>query len=536
MDPITLELHRHRFAGVAEEMGVALRRTAYSPNIKERLDFSCAVFDGVGRMIAQAAHIPAHLGAMPASVLTILARFPVWDPGDVVIVNDPFEGGNHLPDITMISPVFSGVHGDGRPDFFVASRAHHADVGGMTPGSLPLSTEIYQEGIIIPPIKLVKAGRLDDDLLRLILRNVRTPDERRGDLAAQRAAATIGARRLHDLVAAHGIEEVLAYAGHLRAYSEQLTRAAIAQWPDGVYAFEDAIEWVEGQRLSLAPLRVTATVSGDQVTFDFAGTAPVLHGSLNAVIAITQSACYYVVRCLVGDDAPMNSGCFAPVHVVAPINCMVNAQPPAAVAGGNVETSQRIADVVLGALAQALPERIPAASQGTMNNLTIGGQRTDGSAYAYYETIGGGMGASAAADGVSGVQVHMTNTLNTPIEALELAFPFRLVRYSLRHGSGGAGRHRGGDGIVREYEILAPATVTPLSERRALAPWGLHGGAPGQPGRNLLVHVDGSAEELLSKFTRRLVPGDRLRIETPGGGGWGVAITGTARSDAEPQR
>jgi N-methylhydantoinase B len=563
MDPVTLELYRHRFAGVAEEMGVTLRRTSYSPNIKERLDFSCALFDGAGRMIAQAAHIPAHLGAMPASVLTILEHFSDWMPGDVVIVNDPFEGGNHLPDITMITPVFvdkvtsDKVMGRWRwgdrenalspchpvtlspchpvtPAFFVASRAHHADVGGMTPGSLPLSTEIYQEGIIIPPVKLYKAGVLNEELLRIILRNVRTPDERHGDLAAQRAAHAVGERRLRE------------------SYSERLTRAAIATWPDGVYTFEDVIEWPEDReiggpegapgdgeqegrwspitRYSLIPIRVAATIAGDEINFDFTGTAGIIHGSLNAVIAITQSACYYVVRCLVGDDAPMNAGCFAPVKVIAPDNCLVNAGPPAAVAGGNVETSQRVTDVVLGALGQAGsplgPERIPAASQGTMNNLTIGGLRADGSPYAYYETIGGGMGAAPDSDGVSGVQVHMTNTLNTPVEALEMAFPLRLLRYGLRTGSGGAGLHRGGDGIVREYEVLAPATITMLSERRAVAPWGVAGGEPGQPGQNILVDASGARQVLPSKFTRRFFPGDRLLIETPGGGGWGSPTAG----------
>jgi N-methylhydantoinase B len=520
MDPITLQLYRHRFTGIAEEMGITLRRTAYSPNIKERLDFSCAIFDGQGNLVAQAAHIPAHLGAMPASVHTILARFPTWAEGDVVIVNDPFEGGNHLPDITMIAPVFVG---DATPAFFVASRAHHADVGGMTPGSLPLSTEIYQEGIIIPPLKLYRAGELNEDVLALILRNVRTPDERRGDLAAQRAAAAVGIRRLCELVTTHGQAEVFAYCEHLQAYSERITRAAIARWPDGVYLFEDVIELIEGDRLTLTPIRVTATIAGDAVTFDFAGTAPVVHGSLNAVIAITQSACYYVVRCLIDEDVPMNAGCFAPVSVVAPANSLVNAGPPAAVAAGNVETSQRITDVVLGALAQALPGQIPAASQGTMNNLTMGGLRSDGRPFAYYETIGGGMGASGAGDGLSGVQVHMTNTLNTPVEALEIAFPFRVRRYGLRAESGGAGQQRGGAGIVREYELLADATVTMISERRAIAPWGLAGGDAGQPGRNTLIHADGTEEALLSKFTRRLHPGERLRVETPGGGGWGRA-------------
>lgn len=517
MDPITLQLYRHRLAGVAEEMGITLRRTAYSPNIKERLDFSCAVFDGRGNLIAQAAHIPAHLGAMPASVRTILDRFQEWEEGDVVIVNDPFEGGNHLPDITMIAPVFV----EGSPDFFVASRAHHADVGGMTPGSLPLSTEIYQEGIIIPPVKLYRAGALNEDVLRLILRNVRTPNERRGDLAAQRAAGAIGMRRLHDLVAAYGHAELLAYCGHLQTYSERITRATIARWPDGVYVFEDVIELIEGERLTLTPIRVTATITGEEVTFDFDGSAPVVHGSLNAVIAITQSACYYVVRCLIEDDVPMNAGCFAPVHVVAPAHSLVNAGPPAAVAAGNVETSQRITDAVLGALAQALPDQIPAASQGTMNNLTMGGQRADGSPFAYYETIGGGMGASRHGNGLSGTQVHMTNTLNTPVEALEIAYPFRVRHYGLRADSGGRGRQQGGDGIVREYELLAPTTVTLISERRAVAPWGVAGGQPGMPGCNVLIHADGAEEILPSKFTRRLYPGDRLRVETPGGGGWG---------------
>jgi N-methylhydantoinase B len=531
-DPIVLELYRHRFASVAEEMGVTLRRTAYSPNIKERLDFSCAVFDATGNLVAQAAHIPAHLGAMPASVATILGLFTEWAPGDVVIVNDPFQGGNHLPDITMISPVFAPAQDElhasaqSSPLFFVASRAHHADVGGMTPGSLPLSTEIYQEGIIIPPVKLYNQGRLNEDLLQTILRNVRTPDERRGDLAAQRAAHAIGERRLHELVARYGQEEVLSYAAYLREYSERLTRAAIAQWPDGSYSFEDVIELVEDGETSLVPIRVTATIEGDSITFDFTGSAPVIHGSLNAVIAITQSGCYYVVRCLLesvtgGDSVPTNGGTFAPIHVVAPAGCVVNATPPAAVAGGNVETSQRIVDVVLGALAKALPDLVPAASQGTMNNVTIGGHSPDGTPYAYYETIAGGMGAGPDADGLSGVHVHMTNTLNTPVEALEMTFPLRLLRYSLRANSGGAGLHQGGDGIVREYEVLTPATVTMLSERRAVPPWGLAGGQNAAPGRNILVHQNGQEVALPSKFSRRLQPGERMRIETPGGGGWG---------------
>ncbi len=532
-DPVTLELYRHRTSGVAEEMGVTLRRTAYSPNIKERLDFSCALFDGQGRLLAQAAHIPAHLGAMPASVQTVLARIPGWAPGDVVIVNDPFAGGNHLPDITMVSPVFLPRLGEGAaPAFFVASRAHHADVGGMTPGSLPLSTEIYQEGIIIPPVKLYRAGHCNDDLLALILRNVRTPDERIGDLAAQRAAHAVGERRLLEFDARYG-DELMLYTGLLIDYSERLTRAALATWPAGSWRFEDVLELVEGDALHLAPLCVTATVrhtaAGGEISFDFTGSSPETQSSLNAVIAITQAACYYAMRCLLGEDAPMNAGFLAPIEVVAPAGTMVNATAPAAVAGGNVETSQRLTDVVLGALAQALPTAAAAASQGTMNNLTIGGRRMQGAEalpFAYYETIGGGMGATAQGDGLSGVQVHMTNTLNTPIEALEMAYPLRIEAYALRTGSGGGGRQRGGDGIVRSYLFLQPATVTMLSERRAVAPWGAQGGAPGALGRNRLLHAlpggGTRTQELPGKFTCRVQPGDRLIIETPGGGGFGA--------------
>jgi N-methylhydantoinase B len=539
-DPITLELYRHRFAGIAEEMGITLRRTSYSPNIKERLDFSCALFDGSGQLVAQAAHIPVHLGAMPASVQAALDTFPVWAPGDVVLLNDPYAGGSHLPDITMISPVFVGDQGSGigdrgsgsqspvpspqSPSFFVASRAHHADVGGMSPGSLPLSTEIYQEGIIIPPVKLVEGGAVNEGLLRLILRNVRTPDERRGDLAAQRAAHAVGERRLRELIDRHGADEVIAYAGHLLDYSERLTRAAIRDWPKGDFSFEDVIEFVENGRSTPVPIRVTARVEEETVTFDFTGTAPAIQGSLNAVESVTRSACYYVVRCLVGEvmgEIPVNTGCFAPVHIVAPAGCLVNARPPAAVAGGNVETSQRITDAVIGALAVAMPDRLPAAGQGTMNNVTMGGKTAADRPWAYYETIGGGMGAAPAGDGLSGAHVHMSNTLNTPVEALEMAYPLRLTRYGLRRTEGGGGRHRGGEGIIREYELLVPTTVTMLSERREVPPWGLAGGDPGACGRNTLIHADGREEALPSKFTRWFVPGERLRIETPGGGGWG---------------
>ena len=521
VDPILLELYRHRFAGVADEMGVTLRRTGYSPNIKERLDFSCAVFDAGGRLVAQAAHVPVHLGAMPASVRAALDAFGTWAEGDLVVLNDPYEGGSHLPDVTMVSPVFEDdASGEAAPAFFAASRAHHADVGGMAPGSLPLSTEIYQEGIIIPPVKLYRGGTVNKDLLRFLLRNVRTPNERRGDLAAQQAAHAVGAARLRELMHRYGAGEVGAYAGHLIAYSERRTRTAIATWPDGEYAFADVLVLDTHGDAQPITIRVSVRIEGDGIQFDFAGTEGGVAASFNAVLSITQSACYYVVRSLVGDDVPANAGCFAPIKVTAPKGCLVHAQPPAAVAAGNVETSQRIVDVVLGALAQALPDQVPAASQGTMNNLTIGGQH-EGVSYAYYETIAGGMGGSPTSDGLSAVHVHMSNTLNTPVEALEQAFPFRVTEYRVRQGSGGQGRHRGGDGVVRAYEILAPATVTVLSERRVEGPWGLQGGEAGAPGRNLLIRADGTEEALPSKFTRHVQPGDRLCIETPGGGGFG---------------
>lgn len=546
-DPITLELYRHRFAGIAEEMGVTLQRTSYSPNIKERLDFSCALFDNQGRMVAQAAHIPVHLGAMPDSVAAAMNAFPSWQPGDVVLLNDPFAGGSHLPDITMISPVFD--EGRETPDFFVASRAHHADVGGMSPGSLPLSTELYQEGLIIPPVLLYRHGVLEEGVLSLVLRNVRTPDERRGDLAAQRAAHAVGSERLCQLLDDLGRGEVLDYASHLIDYSERLTRSAISLWPEGVYRFEDVIEVVEEGEERLVTIRVAAHIAEETITFDFEGTDPEIHGSLNTVLSVTRSACYYVVRALLeealvqestsnsaadgseqsgGEAVPVNAGCFAPVHVKAPVGSLVNARPPAAVAGGNVETSQRITDTVMGAMARALPHLTAAAGQGTMNNVTMGGAQPDGSPWAYYETIGGGMGAHSRGAGLSGAHVHMSNTLNTPVEALEIAYPLRLSRYELRRGSGGKGVHNGGDGVVREYELLAPTTVTLLCERRRVPPWGLAGGEAGAPGRNVLVDEDGSEELLPAKVTRRLRPGQRLRIETPGGGGWGTPGSGDA--------
>lgn len=534
VDPITLEIYRNLFISVAEEMGVTLGRTAYSPNIKERRDFSCACFLADGRMIAQAAHIPVHLGAMPASVRAALASFESWSEGDLVILNDPYLGGTHLPDITMVSPVFAGE--SDTPRFFVSSRAHHADVGGMSPGSMPLATEIYQEGLIIPPVRMVEAGRTNQAVLDIILRNVRTPTERRGDLAAQMAAHRVGAQRLREIIARYGEEETLRYAHELLAYAERLTRAAIGRIPDGSYTYVDELD-DEGiparQSPSDAPghqaapgrsgpkIQVNVQVQGDCMVVDFAGSSPAVTGPLNAVRAITESATWYVVRCVAGGDVPVNSGTFAPVQVAVPPGSVLDAPPPHAVAAGNVETSQRVVDAVLGALSQALPDLVPAASLGTMNNLTIGGHdpRLD-APFAYYETIGGGAGAGPAGDGLSGVHVHMTNTLNTPVEALEYAYPLRVRRYALRQGSGGGGQHRGGDGLIREIEFLCPATVTILSERRRLPPYGLRGGEPGAHGRNVLVH-HGNEHNLPGKVEIRVESGDVLSLRTPGGGGWG---------------
>ena len=518
-DAVTLEIFKHLFASVAEEMGVTLGRTGYSPNIKERRDYSCALFLGDGRMLAQAAHIPVHLGAMPASVQAAIEHGAPFRPGDVVALNDPYLGGTHLPDITLVSPIF--LEKADAPAFYVASRAHHADVGGMSPGSMPLSTELYQEGLIIPPIKLAAGGLLNDAALALIVRNSRTPAERRGDLAAQLAAHEIGERRLREIAAQYGEAAVAAQAEALIAYAARLTHAALADLPDGTYCFEDALDG-DGLRPGSLPIRVCVTLSGGLLHADFTGTAPAAHGSVNAVPAIVASAVGYVLRCIVGESLPLNAGVYEPVQITIPPGSLLDPGPPHAVAGGNVETSQRIVDVLYGALAQALPERIPAASQGTMNNLTFGGVNpADGTPFAYYETIGGGAGAGPQRDGASGLHSHMTNTLNTPVEAMEYALPVRLRRYGLRRGSGGAGQQRGGDGIVREIEFLAPARVTLLTERRELAPYGLGGGGAGKCGENTLLRAGGIEETLPGKATFDVEPGDVLHVETPGGGGWG---------------
>jgi len=520
VNPILLEVYKNRFASIAEEMGVALQRTSFSPNIKERRDFSCALFNGQGEMVAQAEHIPVHLGSMPLSVRAAMDAIR-FRPGDMAILNNPFQGGTHLPDITLVAPVFAPHSPAGSPPcFYVANRAHHADVGGMSAGSMPMSTSIFQEGVIIPPLKFVDAGEVNQSLLQFFLANVRTPHEREGDFAAQMMANLTGVRRLQALVATHGLETCHFYASALLDYAERITRQAIAALPDGSYAFEDMLD-DDGQGNTDIRIQVRVDIRGDGARIDFSGSAPQTRGSVNAVRAIALSAALYVFRCLTPGSIPTNAGCLRPLEIVTEHGSIVDAAFPAAVAAGNVETSQRLVDVILGALAKAAPAIVPAASEGTMNNLTIGGfDPAKGRAFSYYETMGGGMGASASGPGASGVQSHMTNTMNTPVEALEFAYPFVVREYCLRRGSGGAGQHKGGDGLVREIELTAEAEATILSERRRNAPYGLAGGQPGKPGRNTAI-IGGEELELGGKCSLRLFPGDRLRLETPGGGGFG---------------
>src|ERR1051326_8576439 len=521
-DSIELEIFKNIFHSIAEEMGAALRRTAFSPNIKERRDYSCAIFDSQARVIAMGDHMPVHLGSMPMSVEAALERLTLG-PGDVAMLNDPFSGGTHLPDITLVAPVhFANSR---TADFFVASRAHHADVGGAYPGSMGLCREIYQEGLRIPPVKIVQAGKIVPDVLALLLNNVRTPAEREGDLGAQIAACHTGAERLREVYLRYGLKCVQKASADLLNYSEEMMRAFLARVPRGTYRAED---FLDNDGISETPIRIAVQIhfggssKRRNVTVNFTGTDAQVEGSVNAVAAITYSACFYVFRCLLADDVPATAGLMRPVKVIAPEGSVVNARPPAAVAGGNVETSQRIVDVLLRALAKAIPDRIPAAASGTMNNLTIGGidPRT-GQPFTYYETVAGGMGARPDRDGVSGVHVHMTNSLNTPAEALEYAYPFRITRYSLRPDSGGKGKHHGGDGIIREIEVLTDADVAILSDRRKRGPWGLAGGEEGAPGKTKIVRLDGTVETLKSKDSTRLKKGERVRVSSPGGGGFG---------------
>jgi N-methylhydantoinase B len=486
---VELQILGSLLQAIAEEMGAALVRSAFSANIKERRDCSTALFDERGRMIAQAEHIPVHLGAMPDAVAAVMSRNPA--PGEVWAINDPYSGGTHLPDITLVSPTEVG---------FAVTRAHHADVGGREPGSMPANSRtLDEEGVVIPPT------RLDDDVIADLVARMRNPDERRGDLRAQLSANRLAERRIVQLCAKRGRERIVAAMDELYAYSERRMRAGISALPNGRYEATDVLEAIEGE----LELRATVTIAGDAVEIDFAGTAPRHEGNLNCPLSVARSACFYVVRMVVDPDLPASGGAFAPVMVRAPEGCLVNARPPAAVGAGNTETSSRIVDLVLRAFGEAID--VPAQGQGTMNNVTFGNDR-----FTYYETIAGGQGACPAADGPSGVHVAMSNTLSTPIEALELEYPLRVERYGLRLGSGGAGRHTGGDGVVRELRALEDCRLSIVSERRAHRPRGESGGGPGAPGRNQL-----NGEPLPAKATRDLVAGDVITIETPGGGGFG---------------
>ncbi len=544
IDAAELEIFKNLFHSTAEEMGAALRRSAFSPNIKERRDYSCAVFDGLGRVVAMGDHMPVHLGSMPMSVAAALDALELG-PGDIAMLNDPYAGGTHLPDITLVMPVWetrlgmrdkghgTQVAGDWNtkaerrsalrpsgPTFYVANRAHHADVGGAQPASMGISQEIYQEGLRIPPVALARGGKIQRDIFSMLLANVRTPREREGDLMAQVAACQLGERRLQDLLQKYGPARTKFYLDALQAYSARLMREALRKIPAGKYTAEDFLD-DDGHTADPVRLRVSITIRGGKAVVDFEGSSPQRAGCVNAVFAITSSAVFYVFRCLLDETVPACAGLMSPIEVLAPRGSVVNAQAPAAVAAGNVETSQRIVDVLLRALAKALPQQIPAASSGTMNNLSFGGidPRT-GEPFAYYETIAGGMGARPASNGLSGTHTHMTNSLNTPIEAFESAFPVRVRKYSLRRASGGRGKFRGGEGIVREIEFLAEVRGSILSDRRKFRPHGLSGGDPGLAGKNHLT-IRGRTRRLPGKTTFTAPRGSVLRVESPGGGGWG---------------
>ncbi|MFZ9858726.1 MAG: hydantoinase B/oxoprolinase family protein [Roseiflexaceae bacterium] len=514
MDAIQLEVFRHRCNAIAEEMGAALERSAFSSNIQERRDYSCALFDAHGDMIAQAAHIPVHLGAMPRSVEAAIRECGPLQPGDVVLLNDPFCGGTHLPDFTSVAPVYVGT----TLVAYSATRAHHADVGGMTPGSMPLSQSIYQEGIIIPPIRLIDRGVRNEAVFALIVRNSRTSDERSGDLAAQLACHAIAQERVCELVDRMGIASFAQATVALISYGERRMQQLIASIPNGVYAAE---EFLDSDGISDIPIRIAVqlTISDTTLHIDFSNTDAQCRGPLNAPMAVTESAVLYALRLLDGDDLPASAGLYRPLTWTIPYQSILNPAPPAAVAGGNVETSQRVVDVMLRALSIAIPAHIPAQSAGTMNNWTMGGTRTDGTPFAYYETLGGGMGARAHADGLHAVQTHMTNTRNTPIEAFERLYPVRVESLSIREGSGGQGRHRGGDGLRKAIRFLVPVTLTVLTERRQHAPQGSQGGKPGACGHNTLI--DSEIVTLPGKGSFDVESGSVFIIETPAGGGYG---------------
>lgn len=509
VDPIELELMRNFFEAAADQMGITLQRVAFSANIKERRDFSCAIFDESGELLAQAAHIPVHLGSMPASVAAVRQRLGALSEGDVAIVNDPFAGGTHLPDITIVAPI---CH-QGRVIGYAANRAHHADVGGSSPGSMTLSRHIDEEGIRIEPSLLYRGGRRDEALVQRILRAVRTPDERLGDLDAQLASNSVGTRAIERLAEREGVEKLRTYGRALLDYSQAFMARAIGEIPPGQYAFEDVMD-DDGAGTAMIPIRVRLIIEGDRAVADFRDSADQVPGCINCPEAVTRSAVYYCFACLLAERVPFNAGCFRNIEVLTRPGSVLHATYPAAVVAGNTETSQRVVDVVFGALAQALPQRIPAASCGTMSGVALGG-----SGWTYYETIGGGSGAGPRFSGESAVQCHMTNTLNTPAEALEMQYPLRVRRFERAASTGGDGHHRGGDGIIREIETLADCEGTILSDRRSSRPYGLATGGPAAWGKNAIIDADGSETELAGKARFTLRQGQVLRIQTPGGGG-----------------
>lgn len=508
-DAVALSLFSHRMSAICEEMGAILKRSAISTNIRDREDFSCALFDVNGELIAQAAHIPVHLGSMAFAMSDVIDRFD-WHDGDAIVFNDPFLGGTHLPDITVVVPVYIAKTLVG----FSATRAHHADIGGISPGSMGVEKRLQDEGMVISPCYWFEAGREHMDLADRFRERVRAPDERLGDLSAQRAACKLGAQRL----AEYSIDELVGMFAELAVVSENYGRKAVAEIPDGIYAFEDALE-DDGLGSGELPIKVSISITGEDAIVDFTGTADQCQGPVNCPLAVTVASVYYAFRCLMPKYTPQTAAIFHPVSINAPAGCLVNARSGASVAAGNVETSQRIVDVVLGALAMAIPDQIPAAAQGTMNNVIFGGN-TPGNDWVYYETLAGGMGAHAQGSGLSAKQCHMTNTKNSSIEVLEMHFPIQICEYAIRSGSGGRGKFTGGDGLVREWEVTQDCHLSLLTERRSSRPYGLAGGEPGQCGRNRLWH-DGEWTDLAAKGSLSLRKGDRIRIETPGGGGFG---------------
>jgi len=520
LNVIEIEVFNKLFSSIAEEMGIILARSSFSANIKERRDFSCAIFDTRGELVAQAAHIPVHLGAMPMTLTCVLSEMELH-PGDVIITNDPYKGGSHLPDITLIEPVFSpDPAAPEQPLFYVVNRAHHADVGGRNPGSMGLAACLTDEGFLISPTRLYDKGGYNKKFIESFLKSVRNPEESLGDLRAQTASLARGKTRLHDLLKKYSSDYLFAVVDQLKNYAEKLMRSAINVLPNGAYSYTDYLD-DDGITTKSIPISVDLIVHGSTVTADFSRSADQIESSLNAVVSVTMSATTYVFQCLVGEGYPINHGSYRPIKLITRPGTIVDAAKPAPVAAGNVETSQRIVDVLLGALSGAAADLIPAASCGSMNNIAIGGRHTrSGQEYAYYETIGGGMGGRPTMQGLSGIHTHMTNTMNTPIEALEHAYPLRVEQYGLVRNSGGSGSHKGGDGIIRSYRFLDKAHVSILTERRKLAPYGLAGGKPGGKGKNFLVRGK-IKKNLGGKSGFETEPGDLLQIRTPGGGGWG---------------